>query len=149
MYKPFSPVRNLKKGFAGEGSSPGYTGRIFKGFVDFLIRFWQFGPLWALLEISGTFFKGSVQRFFFTVQSIWTYLRFLRNLFKGFDFVSKIVPQCTFLFSAAPYTIMTEQSSGYVNKDLYIQLFPAHLPKTKIKIVLFVFAVIYAKQTIL
>ncbi len=37
--KPFSAVRNFKKGFAGEGSSCGYTGRTFKGFVDFVSPF--------------------------------------------------------------------------------------------------------------
>ncbi len=35
--KTFSDVRNLKKGFAGEDSSLGYTGRTFKGFVDIFI----------------------------------------------------------------------------------------------------------------
>jgi hypothetical protein len=60
--KPFPHVQNLKKGFVGEGSSPEYTGRTFKGFVGFFIRFLK---LWALLEISGTFFRGSVKHLFF------------------------------------------------------------------------------------
>jgi hypothetical protein len=47
LYKPFSPVRNLKKRFVGEGSSPGFTKRTFKGFVDFFIRFLR---LWASLD---------------------------------------------------------------------------------------------------
>jgi hypothetical protein len=37
--KSFPAVQNLKKGFAGEGSSLGYTGRTFKGFVDIFILF--------------------------------------------------------------------------------------------------------------
>jgi hypothetical protein len=61
LYKPFSTVRNLKKGFAGEGSSRGYTGRTFKGFVEFFILFLR---LWILLENSGTFFGGSVKYLF-------------------------------------------------------------------------------------
>jgi hypothetical protein len=54
-----SPVRNLKKGFVGEGSSPGYKGRTFEGLVDFFIRFLR---LWASLDA----------------------FRNLRNLFWGF-----------------------------------------------------------------
>jgi hypothetical protein len=47
LTKAFSAVRNFKKGFAGEGSSRGYTGRTFKGFAD--------SRLWMLLKIFGTF----------------------------------------------------------------------------------------------
>ncbi len=69
MYKPFSPVRNLEKGFVGEGSSPRYTGRTFKGFVDFFIRFLR---LWASLDA----------------------FRNLRNLFGGFG-KAPLFLQCT------------------------------------------------------
>jgi hypothetical protein len=37
--KPFFKFRTAEKGFAGEGSSLGYTGRTFKGFVDIFILF--------------------------------------------------------------------------------------------------------------
>ena len=37
--KLFSYVQNFEKGFAGEGSSGGHAGRIFKGFVHLKPRF--------------------------------------------------------------------------------------------------------------
>ncbi len=37
--KPFFKLRTAGKGFAGEYSSLGYTGRTFKGFVDIFILF--------------------------------------------------------------------------------------------------------------
>jgi hypothetical protein len=61
----YSAIRNLKKGFVGEGSSLGYTERTSKGFVDIFILFLGFRCLWTLLEISGNFFGGSVKYLFF------------------------------------------------------------------------------------
>ncbi len=85
MHKPFSPVRNLKKGFVGEGSSPGYTGRTFKGFVDFFILFLR----------------------------LWTYLdafRHLRNLFWGFG-KTPLFLQCKIvLFSDNTHEIYYKQT---------------------------------------
>jgi hypothetical protein len=60
-YETFFAVLNFKKGLVGEGSSRGHTGRTFKGFADFLILFLR---LWMLLDIYGTFFKGSVKYLF-------------------------------------------------------------------------------------
>jgi hypothetical protein len=37
--KPFLKFRTAEKGFAGEGSSCGYTGRTFKGFVELFFSF--------------------------------------------------------------------------------------------------------------
>jgi hypothetical protein len=37
--KLFFKFRTAERGFVGEGSSPGYTVRTFKGFVDFFILF--------------------------------------------------------------------------------------------------------------
>ncbi len=83
LYKPFSPVRNLKKGFVGEDSSPRYTGRTFKGFVDFFILFLR---LWKYLDA----------------------FRHLPNLFWGFGKIP-IFLQCTpYIFSltqAFPYKL--------------------------------------------
>ena len=39
LAKPFVCSTKLKKVSSKKGSSPGYTGRPFKGFVDFFIRF--------------------------------------------------------------------------------------------------------------
>ena len=58
LTKPFSTVRNLKIGLAGEGSSGGHTGRTFKGFVHLKTRFLKF---WTLLDFSETFLRGSVK----------------------------------------------------------------------------------------
>ncbi|CAF1547664.1 unnamed protein product [Adineta steineri] len=41
--KPFFGVLSFKKGFAGKGSSPRYTGRSFNGFVEFFIVFFKLG----------------------------------------------------------------------------------------------------------
>jgi hypothetical protein len=49
--KPVSAVRNFKKGFAGEGSSRGYTGRTLKAFADFFILFSGFGKIRFLLTV--------------------------------------------------------------------------------------------------
>jgi hypothetical protein len=58
LYKPFSPVRNFKKGFVGEVSSPGYTGRTSKGFVDFFILFLRLWTYLDAFDIFGTFLGG-------------------------------------------------------------------------------------------
>ncbi len=68
--KAFKEAQSLlKKGFVGEGSSPGYTGRTFKGSVDFFIRFLR---LWAPLDA----------------------FRNLRNLFQGFSRIALFL-QCS------------------------------------------------------
>jgi hypothetical protein len=65
LYKPFSPVRNLKKGFIGEGSSPRYTGRTFKAFVDFFICFLRLEASLDAFRYFRNFFGGSVKHLFF------------------------------------------------------------------------------------
>jgi hypothetical protein len=60
--KTFSKFHTAKIGFTVKGSSPGHTGRTFKGFVvDFFILFLDFGRIWTLFDIFRTFFGSSVK----------------------------------------------------------------------------------------
>jgi hypothetical protein len=55
-----------------KGSSPGHTGRTFKGFVELKHRFLSILMHLQLFQIYGTFFEGSGKSLFFRVYTFWT-----------------------------------------------------------------------------
>jgi hypothetical protein len=128
LYKPFSPVRNLKKGFVGEGSSPRYTGRTFKGFVDFFIRFLRPGAsLDAFRNLRNFFWGFGETPIFFTVllmsALIWLDLYVLEVTWELLD-KDVLFPFCREFVWWCRLDMIRNSGKQFISiEDRYIQLF--------------------------